>query len=69
MPLITARYKLVHYRRRDYGELYDLHRDPYQLRNLYDDPGFLGVRRALEARLAHYDCEEDEVVRERTAPA
>jgi arylsulfatase A-like enzyme len=34
-----ARWKLVHYRDRDYGELYDLTADPYERRNLWNDAG------------------------------
>ncbi|MEZ5356915.1 MAG: sulfatase-like hydrolase/transferase [Bryobacteraceae bacterium] len=33
------RWKLVHYRDRNYGELYDLERDPAEKRNLWNDPG------------------------------
>jgi arylsulfatase A-like enzyme len=38
-------------------ELYDLTRDPFQLRNLAYDPSFAGIRAKLEARLAKLrDC-------------
>ena len=33
------------------GELYDLVRDPHELRNVYDDPDYAEVRRDLKERL------------------
>lgn len=38
------RYKLVHYPRQSYGELYDVVADPKETTNLYDDPEFEEVR-------------------------
>jgi arylsulfatase A-like enzyme len=34
------------------AELYDVQRDPHELRNLIDDPAHAGTRRTLERRLA-----------------
>ncbi|MBN1540957.1 sulfatase-like hydrolase/transferase, partial [candidate division KSB1 bacterium] len=64
---ITGQYKYVRYRQRDYGELYDLEKDPHQLHNLFDEPEAISVRRQFdsECRIA----EKDERVRERTAIA
>ncbi len=49
----TKRYKLIHfYYDIDAWELYDLERDPQEIRNVIDDPSYAEVRRRLEAELA-----------------
>ena len=48
----TARYKLIHYYLIDEWELFDLDRDPSELRSVYDDPGYATVRAELSDRLA-----------------
>ncbi len=49
----TKRHKLIHfYEDIDAWELYDLERDPREVRNVADDPAYAGVRRELEAELA-----------------
>ena len=49
----TDRYKLIHWMQHpDERELYDLHEDPYELRNLIDDPGMQTIAQALEDELA-----------------
>jgi arylsulfatase A-like enzyme len=55
----TRRYKLIRfYYDIDAWELYDLERDPRELRNVYDDPAYAGVRedlrRELERLRRHY---------------
>ena len=35
----TATHKLIHYWKKDQWELFDLTKDPNELRNLYDEPG------------------------------
>jgi arylsulfatase A-like enzyme len=47
----TERYKLIYFDRIDRWELYDLRRDPRELRNLYADPAYAGTARALKAEL------------------
>ncbi len=48
----TDRYKLIHfYHDIDRWELYDLKLDPQELRNVYDDPMYVEVRRRLHAEL------------------
>jgi arylsulfatase A-like enzyme len=49
----TDRYKLIHfYYDIDAWEMYDLEKDPRELRNVYADPAYAGPRRRLEAELA-----------------
>ncbi len=49
----TGRYKLIHfYYDIDAWELYDLAKDPHELRNVYADPAYAEVGRDLEAELA-----------------
>jgi N-acetylglucosamine-6-sulfatase len=52
----TDRYKLVHWVNRgddgELDELYDLERDPYEMKNLIDDPACAEIRRELRAELA-----------------
>ena len=47
----TARYKLVHYYLIDEWELFDLERDPEELRSVYDDPEYAEIVTQLTARL------------------
>lgn len=48
----TADYKLIHfYNDVDEWELYDLKKDPREMRNVYDDPDYATVRADLHARL------------------
>ncbi len=49
--LRTDRYKLIHYYEADRWELFDLMRDPGELRSLYADPAYATTVQALETRL------------------
>jgi len=49
--LITDRYKLTCYSHAPYGELFDLHEDPDELCNRWDDPEFAACKIDLQARL------------------
>jgi N-acetylglucosamine-6-sulfatase len=49
----TSRYKYIHWMQHpDENELYDLAEDPYETRNLIDDPELAGVLEGLRAELA-----------------
>ena len=49
----TSRYKFIHWMQHpDENELYDLVEDPYETRNLIDDPQLAGVLEGLRAELA-----------------
>jgi arylsulfatase len=45
--LQTPRWRLSVYEAADWGELYDLERDPHECHNLWDDPAHAGQRSAL----------------------
>jgi arylsulfatase A-like enzyme len=51
--VVTDRYKLVHfYKDADYWELFDLQKDPQELRSVYNQPQYAAVRADLETELA-----------------
>ena len=48
----TDRYKLIHfYFDIDEWELYDLEKDPHEMKNVYDDPNYLPIRNRLHKKL------------------
>ena len=47
----TREWKLVHYTRAKYGELYHLTEDPHELTNLYDDPKYASARADMQGML------------------
>ncbi|MBL8174620.1 MAG: sulfatase-like hydrolase/transferase [Bryobacterales bacterium] len=49
-----TRWKLVHYRDRDYGELYDLAADPHERRNLWDMPSAQPQKLRLRQELLNH---------------
>ena len=53
--LITHTHKLVCFANRDYGELYDLVKDPNQIVNLWDDAGSRPVRDRMLARVLSHE--------------
>ncbi len=65
----TADYKLIHfYNDADEWELYDLKKDPHEMRNVYDDPDYAAVRADLHDRLdaLQHECgDTDPCERER----
>jgi arylsulfatase A-like enzyme len=56
---IESRYKLTVYRNHNYGELFDLHNDPEERCNLWDDPEYAHIR----AEMLHKSLNA-EIVRE-----
>jgi arylsulfatase A-like enzyme len=50
----TARYVYVQYRYRNWRELYDLRRDPWELDNLADDPAYAHVEATLARKLTRF---------------
>lgn len=48
LTMVRSRtHKLVHFPGEDYGQLFDLVQDPAEIRNLWDDPAAIGIRRQL----------------------
>jgi arylsulfatase A-like enzyme len=56
----TEEWKLVHYVRAPYGELYNLREDPHELHNLYDDPAHAKVKAEMKSRLADWLVESQD---------
>ena len=57
--LITDRHKITAYPGRNYGELFDLHEDPGELHNLWDEPSCRELKRDLLIRLMERLVETD----------
>ncbi|HUG91222.1 MAG TPA: sulfatase [Planctomycetaceae bacterium] len=59
----TGRHKLMHFYNLDEWELYDLEKDPREMRSVYDDPEYAGVVRELKAEIErlqkHYRVPDD----------
>ncbi len=53
--VITDRYKLVHFYEPEfnYWELFDLQKDPHEMKNVLDEPGYAQVKTDLEAQLSN----------------
>ena len=58
--LVTDKYKIVMYIGHDYGELYDMKKDPNQYENLWDKKSCQTLKRVLLAQLFAQDvvCNE-----------
>jgi len=67
--LVTDEWKIVTYRHADYGELYDLHSDPDQRHNLWDDAGSHDIKNRLLLRLVRANMEAVGKLPERIASA
>jgi arylsulfatase A-like enzyme len=67
--LVTDRYKLTVYRGRTWGELFDLHDDPNELRNRFDDPACRDVRESMLRKLIDADLEREPAPQPRVAGA
>ncbi len=66
---IYQNYKLVLYKNREYGELYDMDKDPNQIENLFNLSEFSELRKELIAKFDCSELDEKEIIRERTAYA
>ncbi len=53
----TDRYKLIHFYNLDEWELYDLEKDPREMRSRYDNPDYAHVVKELKTRLAELQKE------------
>ncbi len=47
----TERYKLIYFNKLDQWELYDLQKDPREMRNVYPDPAYAEIVKQLKERL------------------
>ena len=56
---IDARYKLTVYRDREYGELFDLHADPEERTNRWDDPGCQALKGELMRRFVNAELKRE----------
>jgi len=56
----TERHKLIYFDKLDAWELFDLAKDPHELKNVYDDPEYTGTRADLKAELARLRKELDD---------
>jgi len=57
--VVTDRHKLVHFYEgpNAYWELFDLKTDPYELKSVFNDPGYAETRKTLEAELKRLRAE------------
>ncbi|GAB4458875.1 MAG: alkaline phosphatase family protein [Armatimonadaceae bacterium] len=56
---ITDRYKLTLYRDQPYGELFDLHDDPEERHNRFDDPAFAAIKADLMHRFLNAEMQRE----------
>ena len=57
--VVTDRYKAVYYYKQSYGELYDLHADPDQYNNLWDEKEFQELKRNILFQLFEKNVREE----------
>ena len=50
----SKHHKLVYYAGEPYGELYDLEKDPGEMRNEWDNPGFITIKEKLKSELLEF---------------
>ncbi|MCC5843541.1 MAG: sulfatase-like hydrolase/transferase [Verrucomicrobia bacterium] len=58
---VDSRYKLTVYYGHPHGELWDLHEDPDELHNRWDDPEYAGLKSELLLKLTHAQMGKDPV--------
>ena len=49
--LVTDRFRMSLFRPLGYSELFDLHEDPHEITNVWDDPNYADARNRLTARM------------------
>jgi len=61
----TERYKLIYFHEIDEWELYDLEKDPHELRNEYNNPAYAEIVKELKAELARLKAfyKDDDTIR------
>ena len=63
----TNRYKLVVFEGEQYGELYDLEKDPEEFHNRFIDPDYSQIRSQLFEKLCHRLIHDQDPLPERKA--
>lgn len=66
---VTDRYKLTVYRGRDWGELFDLYKDPHELLNRFHDRDYADTKTCLMSQLVQSDLEREPTPTPRIAGA
>lgn len=66
---IDSQYKLTLYYQREYGELFDLEKDPNELNNLWDDPESQALKATLTRRLLDAELGKEPLPMPRIGPA
>lgn len=66
---VDERYKITVYFRQDYGELFDLHRDPDEKKNLWDDPDRGQLKQELLLKFLWAEMEKEPLWMPRIANA
>jgi uncharacterized sulfatase len=56
---IEKRYKITVYYRREYGELFDLEKDPMEFNNLWDDPEYKELKHELIQKILFAEMEKE----------
>jgi arylsulfatase A-like enzyme len=56
----TERYKLIYFYDLDAWELFDLRKDPHELKNVYADPAYAGVVAELKAEIKRLQAKYDD---------
>ena len=58
---MTKEYKYV-FNGFDFDELYDLTKDPYEIKNLDDDPDYEEIKRDMVKRMWRFACKEKDII-------
>ncbi len=57
--LVTERFKITVYRNAEYGELFDLERDPQELHNCWDDPAYAQVKTQMLLKFVQVEIQRE----------